>query len=106
MEVTMMRSAQKVTLIAILCVAQSVAAAQQRSDSKAGQSSSSSSRTLEGSWSGGAGVPSRKVQTRTTSNGREVITETTETPGMDGKMRMSRETTTETVRTGADSSQT
>jgi hypothetical protein len=47
----------------------------------------------------------RQVQTRTESNGREVITETTERPDMDGKMMMSLQTTTETVRTGPGSTQ-
>jgi hypothetical protein len=46
------------------------------------------------------------VQTRTESNGRETIKETTELPDADGRMRMALETTTETVRTGAGSTQT
>lgn len=82
-----------------------VVAAQQTGDSKKPAPSSSVSNTVEASWTGGAGVPSRRVQTRTESNGREVVTETTETPGPDGKFRMSRETKTETARTG-DSTQT
>jgi len=51
-------------------------------------------------------MPSRQVRSRTESNGREVITETTETPGTDGRFRTSRESVTETVKTGADTTQT
>src|SRR5262245_12826292 len=65
-----------------------------------------SSSEIERSYAGGNGIPSRRVQTRTESNGREVITETTERPDADGRMRMALETTTETTRTGADSTQT
>jgi hypothetical protein len=52
----------------------------------------------------GAQTASRLVMTRTESNGREVITETTEGPDIDGKMKMLSETTTETVKTGPGSS--
>ena len=62
---------------------------------------SASSSTIE--RSSATAVPSRSTQTRTESNGREVVTETTELPGPDGKLRPSLQTTTETVRTGADS---
>src|SRR5262245_51948783 len=90
-----------------LCFAMPVlAAAQQKGDSKKPAPASSVSNTVEASWAAGAGIPSRTVQTRTEANGREVVTEKTETPGPDGKFRMSRETTTETVRTGSDSTQT
>ena len=49
---------------------------------------------------GGAAIPSRQVQTRTESNGREVLTEIIETADINGKMKMSLETTSESVRTG------
>ena len=65
-----------------------------------GPPASPSSSALERSYIGGAGIPLRRVQTRTESNGREVITETTELPDIDGKLKMSLETRTETVRAG------
>jgi len=66
---------------------------------------SASSSTIEGSYIGGVGVPSRRTQTRTESNGRERITETTERPDLNGALKLSRETATETVRS-KDSIQT
>jgi hypothetical protein len=65
-----------------------------------------SSSELERRYAGENGIPSRRTQTRTESNGREVVTEKTELPDVDGRMKMSLETTTETVRTGANSTQT
>ena len=65
-----------------------------------------SSSTLEQSAAAGAMTPARVQQTRTESNGREIITEKTETPDIDGRMRVSRETTTETVKTGPGTTQT
>lgn len=100
----MIRSVESVAGIVVLIVAPAMAMAQQTAPQ--GPPASPTSSTIEGSYIAGAATPLRRVQTRTTSNGREVLTETTETPGVDGKMRMSQETTTETVRTGADSTQT
>ena len=51
------------------------------------------------------GTPVRQVQTRTESNGREVVTETTERPDFDGRMKPVLQTTTETVRTGPGTTQ-
>lgn len=73
---------------------------------KKGPPETFSSSAIERSYSGGAAVPSRRTQTRTESNGREVVREVTETLGIDGKMKMSLETTSETVRTAPDSTQT
>ena len=70
-----------------------------------GPATSPASSTIERSYDAGAGTPLRRTQSRTESNGREVIKETTEVPGPDGKLKTSLETTTETVRTGPDSTQ-
>ena len=79
-------------------------AGQQTSDSKTRQGLPASS-PIEGAYTTGIGLPSRRAQTRTESNGRELITEITETHDLDGGIRTSRETTTETVRSD-DSIQT
>jgi hypothetical protein len=102
MEVIMIRSIQRLAGISVLLIAPLASAFQQ----KAGPPASPSSSTLQGSYADGAGVPARQTRSRTASNGREVISETTETPGTDGRYRVSRETVTETVKTGTDSSQT
>ena len=102
-EVMMIRSFQNVAGIVVWLVAPAIAAVQQTGPRQPPASSTSS--TIEEAYAGAA-LPTRRVQTRTSSNGREVLTETTETPGPDGRMKMSQETTTETVRTGADSTQT
>lgn len=101
----MIRSFQSVAGIVVLLVAPAIAAVQQ-TGIRQGPPPSPTSSTTEGAYAAGAALPSRRVQTRTTTNGREVLTETTEAPGPDGRMKMSQETTTETVRTGADSTQT
>jgi hypothetical protein len=64
------------------------------------------SSSVEQSFAGGAAVPTRRTQTRTESNGREVVTEVTETVGVDGKMKMSLETTSETTRKSPNTTQT
>jgi hypothetical protein len=50
--------------------------------------------------------PSRTVETRSDSGGREVVTETIENPDPDGKLRPTQETTAETIRTGPNAVQT
>ena len=75
----MIRSFQSVAGIVVLLVAPAIAVAQQ-TGTRQGPPASPTSSTIEGSYTAGAAVPSRRVQTRTSSNGREVITETTETP--------------------------
>jgi hypothetical protein len=70
-----------------------------------GPPTSPQSSTLERNFASGSSTPIRLVQTRTESNGREVVTETTEVPGLDGKFKPSVQTTTETIRTGAGASQ-
>src|SRR6187401_1850824 len=106
LEVLMIRLVQSTAGIAILLISPIAVAAQQTGQQpRQGPPASPSSSALERSYIGGASVPLRRVQTRTESNGREIITETTEVPGTDGKLKMSLETRTETVRTGADSTQ-
>jgi len=99
----MSRSFQSVILLVIVISAASSAGARQ---TPKGPPATPASSEIERRYAGGNGIPSRRVQTRTESNGREVITETTELPDIDGRMRMALETTTETTRTGANSTQT
>jgi hypothetical protein len=101
----MILSTKCIAGIVVLFAAPALALAQQTGTSQ-GPPASFASSTIEGSYAPGNGVPSRRVQTRTESNGREVITETMETPDVDGRFRMSVETRSETVRTGADSTRT
>lgn len=98
----MIRLVQSVFVILILLAVPLHAAVQQRT----GPPEQFSNSTLERSFASGAAVPSRVLTTRTESGGHEVITETTEVPGLDGKLRLSFETTTETFRTSPDSTQT
>lgn len=103
----MIRPVQNIFGISVLLASPILALAQQAGDSQTRKGPPTfSSSTVERSYTAGAAIPARVVQTRTESNGREVVTETTETLGTDGKMKMSLETTTETIRTGKDSSQT
>jgi hypothetical protein len=108
LEVMMIRPVRRFVSFALLLAFPVFAPAQEKksdSETKKGPPVFSSS-AVQRSYSAGAAVPARVTQTRTESNGREVLVETTEVPGTDGKMKMSLETTTETVRTGANSSQT
>jgi hypothetical protein len=106
----MIRHVQIKMVIAILFILSvaAVSAAQQTSDPKTGVGppTTFSSSTIERTYAAGAAAPTRQLRTRTEFDGREIVTETTETPGPDGKLRPSRETTTQTVRTGTDSTQT
>jgi len=98
-----MRAFQTVLVLLVFLAAASQTIALQAPKSPPATFSSSA---IERSYAGGSGIPSRRMQTRTESNGREVITETTEFPDADGRMRMALETTTETVRPSAGSTQT
>src|SRR5262249_28152028 len=51
-------------------------------------------------------LPSRHVETRSQSGGREVLTELIETLDLDGRLKPSGEATTETIRTGPNTVQT
>jgi hypothetical protein len=97
----MIRLVQSVSVISILGIPLIVAAQQ-----PPGPPERFSSSAIERSFARGGEVPSRVSMTRTESGGREVITETTELPGLDGKFKLFFETTTETSRTSSDSSQT
>src|SRR5262245_33398808 len=101
----MMIRSFRIVSIAILSVVPAVAA-QQIQQRGASQNQRTSPPTFssiadEESFKNGAGIPSRRVQTRTEVNGREVVAETTEAKDMDGRFRIASETTTETVRTPA-----
>jgi hypothetical protein len=98
----MIRLVHSVPVLSIL-LGVSVAAAVQQPP---GPTEEFSSLTIERSFARGAGIPSRVVRTRTESGQREVITESTEVPGLDGKLRLSFETTRDTLRTSADSTET
>ena len=106
--VAVVRTIQRIAGVAFWFAFTSAAMAQQRGGPqtpKAPQPRSSSS-AVERSYSAGSAASSRTVQTRTESGGREVVTETTELPGTDGRFKASAETTTETVRAGSKSVQT
>ena len=53
----------------------------------------------------GAVLPSRSVETRSDSSGREVVTETIEFPDLDGRVRPTMEAITETIRTAPNAVQ-
>ena len=104
--VAVVRTIQRIAGVVFWFAFTSAAMAQQRGGpqtAKAPQPKSSSSAVERSS---GSAASSRTVQTRTESGGREVVTETTEVPGTDGRFRASAETTTETVRAGSKSVQT
>src|SRR5690349_17257511 len=50
-------------------------------------------------------MPTRRLQIRSESDGREVVTEIVETPDIDGRFKPSLETTSETVRPAANAVQ-
>jgi hypothetical protein len=110
LEVMMSRSILSVailsTVVGLATVQPADALQQTTTPAPKGPPASFSSSAVERTYSGGAAVPSRRVQTRTETNGKEVVKETIETVGVDGKMRMAQETSTETVRTGANATQT
>lgn len=99
---------QRIASIAFWFVFTSAAMAQQTGRPEAGkvlQQTPASSAVVR-SYPAGSAASSRRVQTRTESGGREVVTETTEAPGTDGRLKPSVETTTETVRAGSGAVQT
>jgi hypothetical protein len=98
-EVMMIRSALRIGGISMLSVAFAQTGAAQ------GPPVSPLSSTVESSFSAGSSTPIRLTQTKTQSNGREVITETTEVPDMDGRMKVSVQTTTETTHPTKNSTQ-
>ena len=102
-EVKMNRLFQSATILLVAMVV--VAPCEGGLQNPKGPPATYSSSEIERSYTGGNGIPSRRVQTRTESNGREVITETTERPDADGRMRIAVQTTTESTRTAADSTQ-
>ena len=82
------------------------ATAQQRDDSAGPGPKAPVERVVVRTYVAGDVVPSRSVETRSDSGGREVVTETIEMPDPDGTLRTAGETTTETIRTGPNAVQT
>jgi hypothetical protein len=95
----MIKTALRIGGISVLSVAFVQAGAAQ------GPPASPLSSTVESSFSAGSSTPIRLTQSRSQTNGREVVTETTEVPGMDGRMKMSVQTTTETTHPNKNSTQ-
>src|SRR4051812_15856902 len=81
--------------------ATSLLIAQQTTTAPKGPTSSAVVR----SYSSGINNSSRQVETRTASPGREVVTQSIEMQGADGRFRKVREATTETVGIGSKSVQ-
>src|SRR5262245_27462946 len=82
----------------------SAAFAQQKSESQTSKGPQIPAETTSVQTSPGAtAAGSRLVRTRTESGGREVVTETVELPGTDGRFQASTKTTTETIGTGSNS---
>ena len=101
--VGMVRAIQCIAGIAFSVAFTSIAMGQQRGgpDTSQVQQQIPASSTVTRSYLAGNIAPSRRVQTRTESAGREVITETTEVPGTDGVFKTFVESITETVGTGS-----
>src|SRR5262245_32590471 len=78
---------------------------QQKSESQTnkGPSQTPAEITTVRSYPGGNRPASRVVRTRTESGGREIITESTEVPGTDGRFETLVKTVTESVGIGSDS---
>src|SRR4029450_5893052 len=79
LEVMMISYVQRIVGMAILFPIPFVVAGVQ------GPPASPRSSTIESSYAAGRSTPLRRVQTRTDSNGTEVVSETTEVPDIDGK---------------------
>jgi hypothetical protein len=80
--------------------------AQQNGGTTSQAVSTPTSRVVEVTYPLGGVAPSRRVQTRSESGGRETVIETVESPGVDGRFEPLQQTVTETVRAGTDMSQT
>ena len=101
--VGMVRTIQCIAGIAFWVAFTSIAMGQQRGGPDTSQvlQQIPASSTAMRSYLFGNTAPSRRVQARTESAGREVITETTEVPGTDGLFKTLIESITETVGTGS-----
>src|SRR5215471_16344947 len=87
-----------------ILVAPTVAAGQQRAGTGAPQPPAS--RIIELSYPSGALTPIRQTETRVSSGGREIVTETVEMPGLSGTLEPIRQIVTETVRLGSNMTRT
>jgi hypothetical protein len=61
---------------------------------------------IERTYPSGALTPWRRVQTRSVSDSREIVIETLETQGVDGRLELNQEIMTETIRTGPNTART
>src|SRR4051812_14060463 len=82
--------------------ASAVATAQQRTDTT---SQAPAASVTQYTYAAGNRGPSRRVQTRNESGGREVVVETFELPDVEGRLSPARETVTETMRTSPGTAQ-
>jgi hypothetical protein len=64
------------------------------------------SRVIERTYPAGGVTPWRRVLTRSVSEGREVVVETVEAPGMDGRLEPSEQIVTEITRPALDTTRT
>jgi hypothetical protein len=89
-----------------IVIASTAAMGQQRDDRAALGPSAPTERVVVRSNPFGGALPSRTVETRRDSGGSEVVTETLQSPDIDGRLVPTRETSTETTRTGPTTVQT
>jgi hypothetical protein len=86
-------------------VIMSAAAAGQQAPAAEQATQPPTSRVSEGTYSSVPHTPWRRVETRSGSNVREVVTQTDHAPGIDGGWQPIQEIETETVRSGAGAAQ-
>jgi hypothetical protein len=89
-----------------LVITSAGAAGQPGSDTTAQPPQAPPASVIERTYPIGDVLPWRRVETRTESGGRELVVQTDETPGVDGRMEPVQEISIETIRTGADTGQT
>ena len=89
-----------------IVIASGVALAQQRDDRAGLGPKAPTESVVVRTYPLGAVLPSRSVETRSDSGGREVVTETIEFPDLDGRVRPTIEAITETIRTAPNAVQT
>jgi len=97
--------AERIAMVGFSLVIASVAAAGQQRDEISGAPTTPHQTVVVRTHPFGGMVPSRRLEIRTADAHHEVFTEIIETPDLDGRFRPSMETTTETVRSGADNAQ-
>lgn len=101
-----MRVERLATIGVWIVIASATALGQHRDDGGGPRPSAPAESVVSRTYPLGGVLPSRRVETRNESGGGEVVTETIVTPDVDGKPRPTRETITETIRTGSSGVQT